>query len=183
MVDSMDCSYCNLKIDSSWSYCPNCGHKVEKNNLFVNLINKHLDLFRQRFTQESYKKEIKHPISGITISITAGPLSPHVSIGSRTQELQHYRSKQKSKPERKLPKKIIEPDVMIQNLPNTILVDVNLPGVRTEDDVEIENFPNSIELKAFTEDKGYFKIINIPQHFSLAEKKLTDEKLRLRFSI
>ena len=80
------------------------------------------------------------------------------------------------------PKEVLEPIVAIKKTSNGIEVSAQLPGVKSEEDVEVNFLPNSIELRAFAGERGYFKILNIPNNFDLIEKNLKDERLRLQFS-
>ena len=83
----------------------------------------------------------------------------------------------------KLPKTVIEPKVNIKRLSDAIVVNVELPGVKSEQDVGLNRFPDSIELRAHAGDKGYFKILKIPYRNKLVERSLDNGKLSLKFSI
>lgn len=185
MDNSMKCHYCANLVESKWSYCPVCGHKVDHQSTFVNLINKHLDQIRKRFSTQLYDKNTKESTMGnITISITTGFGSPKISAGTnKSQDLQHYEARKNKTAERTQPKEIIEPEIIMKKTGDDITVDAHLPGVKSENDVEINAMSNSVELRAYAGDKGYFKILNIPNSFDLVDKKLKDEKLRLQFSV
>ncbi len=179
----MKCLYCTSKLEPKWNFCPECGHTVDRHNTFVNLIHKHLEQIKKRFSAPTYDRDTKEPLGGITISITTGFGHPQVSvIPNRQTELSHYEARQKKTIERAKPKEIVEPETFMKRVGNNIFVNVNLPEVKVEDDVEVNTLLNSVELRAYAGDKGYFKILDIPNSFGLADKKLKDGKLRLLFS-
>lgn len=178
----MKCLYCNAKIEEKWNYCSECGHGIERHNRFVNLIHRHLDQIKRRFSAPTIDREERGTRGGITISITTGFGQPQVSMDSDEPEKKDSYN-QKRLFERRQPKETIEPEVIMNKTVGTIIVSTPLPGVKTEDDVEIISLPNSVELRAYGDEKGYFKILNIPNTFGLVEKKLKDGKLRLQFSM
>jgi len=51
-----------------------------------------------------------------------------------------------------------EPNTKVRRLTNKLIYEINLPGVKNED-VMISKLENSIEVKAFSEDKAFFKLI------------------------
>ncbi len=59
----------------------------------------------------------------------------------------------------KLPRK--EPKTSVRRLTDKIIYEIILPGVKNEKDIIINKLQNSIEIKAFTKDKAYFKLIPI----------------------
>lgn len=59
----------------------------------------------------------------------------------------------------KLPKE--EPETKVRRLTNKVIYEIILPGVKSEKDIIINKLQNSIEIKAFTKDKAYFKLIPI----------------------
>ena len=59
----------------------------------------------------------------------------------------------------KLPKK--EPKTSVRRLTDRVVYEINLPGIKSMDDIAIKKLENSIEIKAFTRDAAYFKLIPI----------------------
>jgi RNA polymerase subunit RPABC4/transcription elongation factor Spt4 len=70
----------------------------------------------------------------------------------------------------KLPKVTEEPESEIQTIGNKQIISIKLPDVKSEDDIEIKRLEQSIEVKAFTDDKAYFKLIPIPKDGSISKK-------------
>jgi len=54
-----------------------------------------------------------------------------------------------------------EPQTEIRRLSDLIIYEIKLPGVKTDEDISIQNLAGSIEIKAISKDKAYFKTITI----------------------
>ncbi len=72
------------------------------------------------------------------------------------------------------PKITEEPKTDIKRLPEKVIIETNLPGVESEDDIIIHVMKDSIELRAFSKNKMYFKIIQIPRGWTMSGKTLKD---------
>lgn len=70
-----------------------------------------------------------------------------------------------------------EPETKVRRLSDKVIYEISLPGVKNQKDVIINKLQNSIEIKAFTKDKAYFKLI--PLGLPIKNYKLVDEKLIL----
>ncbi|MBI5148105.1 zinc ribbon domain-containing protein [Candidatus Pacearchaeota archaeon] len=73
----------------------------------------------------------------------------------------------------KLPRK--EAEAKVRRLSKKIIYEIDLPGVDSLKNVSIDRLENSIEVKAFTKDKAYFKLIPLKLpilRYSLKEGKL-----------
>jgi len=66
---------------------------------------------------------------------------------------------------------------------NEIVVEMKMPDVKSDKDVELNRLSDSIEVRGYGQEKGYFKILNIPRKHTLLEKKLDEGKLVLKFNI
>lgn len=80
------------------------------------------------------------------------------------------------------PKTTEEPATDVRRLDGRVVVDMDVPGVRKEDDIEIAELESSVEVKAFAGDKAYFKILTIPEQFSLKERRFSRGRLHLEFA-
>ncbi len=74
----------------------------------------------------------------------------------------------------KLPKE--DPKTSVRRLTDRIIYEIILPGVK-ENDLIISKMENSIEIKAFTKDKAFFKLI--PVSLPILSSQLEDNKLIL----
>jgi len=84
--------------------------------------------------------------------------------------------------ELKIPNKTEEPRSTIKKTIHKVLIDVELPKVKSLKDVSVKELENSIEIKAVAGDKGYFKILTKPATFNLIRKELKNGVLHLEFS-
>lgn len=75
----------------------------------------------------------------------------------------------------KLPRK--EPETKVRRLTNKIIYEINLPGVKSLKDIMVNKLENSIEIKAISKDRAYFKLI--PISLPIKRYYLEDEKLIL----
>ena len=73
-----------------------------------------------------------------------------------------------------LPKE--EPQTTVRRLTDRIVYEIELPGVE-KDNLVITKLHNSIEIKAFSKDKTYFKLL--PVSFHILGSKLEEGKLVL----
>ena len=80
------------------------------------------------------------------------------------------------------PKITEEPKADVRKTGGKILVDIHLPEVKSENDIQIRPLENSIEVKAFSGDKAYFKIITKPAGSAVARKPFSRGILRLERS-
>ena len=137
--------------------------------------------------------EKQNPIrNGISISISSTGGQPVIKVrnlgqgqGGEMHAVQ--RNIEREKPMRKinlsekeaerisrLPKE--EPGTSVRRLSNKVIYEIDLPGVK-ENDIIINRLQNSIEIKAFTKDKAFFKLI--PVALPLLKYYMDKEKLVL----
>lgn len=141
---------------------------------------------------KSMKVEEKKPVeSGISISISSSNLGKPVirvkNLGKgnaipiqirSVQEQPKIEKKQfidEKEIERmsKLPRK--EAETKVRRMTNRIIYEIELPGVDSLKNVSISKLENSIEIKAFSKDKAYFKLIPVSLpilRYGLKEGKL-----------
>jgi HSP20 family molecular chaperone IbpA len=70
-----------------------------------------------------------------------------------------------------------EPETKIRRMTDKLVYEISMPGVKDEKDIAINKLQNSIEIKAFSKDKAYFKLI--PLAFPIKSWKLEKERLVL----
>lgn len=85
---------------------------------------------------------------------------------------------EKKKREVKLPKVTEEPETEIQTIGKKQIISIKLPDVESEDDIEIKKLEQSIEVKAFADDKVYFKVIPVFKDVTIS-KKFKDGVLKI----
>jgi len=69
----------------------------------------------------------------------------------------------------------------IRRLENTIIYEFDMPGITDSNNVRINKLESSYEIKAFGEDKAYFKLL--PIALDLLSYEVEDEKLVLKFAV
>lgn len=72
-----------------------------------------------------------------------------------------------------------EPKTELKRIGDIIIYEVNLPKVKSIKDISIVKLENSVEVKAISKTKAYFK--SIPINLPLTNHELNEEKLILEF--
>jgi HSP20 family molecular chaperone IbpA len=72
-----------------------------------------------------------------------------------------------------------EPKTQVKRMGDKIVVEVELPEVRNQKDIEVKSLENSIEIKAKSGDKAYFKILTKPPQTSVISKSFRNGILYL----
>lgn len=162
------------------------------NNLFNSLLKEVDKQFRELdrgMVKDDKRKKIK-PTNSISISIsTETGKKPEIKIkgfGPEFKQLEREMQVQEKIPKSEiteerakafvgLPRK--EALTKVRRLSNKIVYEIELPGVENLKDVIINKLENSIEIKAFSKDKAYFKLI--PLNLPILSYKLEEGKLIL----
>lgn len=82
----------------------------------------------------------------------------------------------------RLPEATEEPAANVRRLDGRVVVDLEIPGVKSEKDIEVNELESSVEVKAIAGNRGYFKILTKPEEFSLSRRTFKNGKLQLEFS-
>ncbi|MFH1308349.1 MAG: zinc ribbon domain-containing protein [archaeon] len=163
-------------------------------NSLVKELDKQFKELDKEMTHEIKEKKVKKPQqfpnnSGISIKIsTSTGKQPEINISGFGPEFEKIKDDIEEKPVirahitdeqakkySKLPKK--EAMTKVRRLSNKIVYEITLPGVKSLKEVIINKLENSIEIKAFSKDSAYFKLL--PVNLPLVDYKLQDEKLIL----
>ncbi len=180
------CPFCGAKREkkksSSWLDEPldfsELGMRFPFGSLFKE-IDKHLRDFDQAMLpkRKESKERKERPFvrsSGISISISSSGGEPTIRVkpigfvkpmlkAPKAREMPvkppaKRLSKREAERLAKLPQ--TEPSTKVRRLTDRIIYEIDLPGVQ-EKDVIVNKLQNSIEIKAFTKDKAFFKLIPI----------------------
>ncbi len=174
------------------------------NTIFKKLI-KEMDKQFREFDKELGKEKIekakiKSPFikqGGISINISSGGDMPVIKVKSfgnipefkemasqikpdykekeRKTKISTAISEEKAKELAKLPRQ--EAESKVRRFSGKVIYEIELPGVKNIKDIVVNQLENSIEVKAFTKDKAYFKFL--PVSLPLLRHKLEDGKLIL----
>jgi HSP20 family molecular chaperone IbpA len=80
------------------------------------------------------------------------------------------------------PKKTEEPETDVRRTESKVIVDIEMPDVKSEDHIEVKELEGSVEVKARAGDKAYFKILTKPANSRLTSKRFEKGILYLEFS-
>ncbi len=72
-----------------------------------------------------------------------------------------------------------EPETEVKKTDGKIAYTMRLPDVKKVDDIQIKRLPNSIEIRAVSGNKMYFKLFEAPQNLGIVEKSFKDGALRI----
>lgn len=202
----MRCPRCGSGVNEGWKFCPKCGSRLER-NLFGDVFErmgqemknelKSMDrAFERNFEVLDLSPFFRKPIrsSGFSIKITrSGSEKPKVSVKTfgdvDRKELESETGKLGFEKAPKMEKggkvclertrTIEEPETCIRRIGDKIVVEVKLPGVEDTKDIELKSLENSIEVKAISGKKAYFKILTKPTKANIVSKRFENGVLRI----
>lgn len=202
----MRCPRCGSGVNEGWSFCPKCGSRLER-NLFGDVFErmgqemknelKSMDrAFERNFEVLDLSPFFRKPIrsSGFSIKITrSGSEKPKVSVKTfgdvDRKELESETGKLGFEKAPKMEKggkvclertrTIEEPETCVRRIGDKIVVEVKLPGVEDTKDIELKSLENSIEVKAISGKKAYFKILTKPTKANIVSKRFENGVLRI----
>jgi hypothetical protein len=198
------CPFCGYKtrdIEKEYGFLgkedsvdfPDFGMNLPLGNIFNSLIKEMDKQFKQldREIQGDNKEIIKKP--GISISISTSPgQPPKISVNNLNNKQKEESkliserlpkksldiSEKEAKKMSKLPRQ--EADTKVRRLSNKIVYEISLPGVKDIHKIFVNKLENSIEIKAFSKERVYFKLI--PVNLPILDYRLKEEKLFLELS-
>ncbi|HIH18016.1 MAG TPA: hypothetical protein HA282_00735 [Nanoarchaeota archaeon] len=201
-----NCKSCGKRINKNHRYCYFCGASTRdgdytfRENLDLSEINlpfpfgKIFDKLTKELAREMDKiweeetGEARNKVErrGVSISISNKDGVPRIMINDprktedqfakRTKEnLKRSASKEEIEHYSKFPREEARTDV--KRFSDKVVYELALPGVRDPKKVFINKLQNSIEVKAFGDDKIYFKLI--PMDMQIQGYSLKDERLTL----
>ncbi|RLG15268.1 MAG: hypothetical protein DRN71_01750 [Candidatus Nanohalarchaeota archaeon] len=186
----MKCKFCKKDLgDKQWKYCPHCGEELAKKSIYSygmqDVTSKMLSgiqriLMRKLFT--TLAQAVKQSEGANTGSFRVKVISSKRPIAQATKQATVQTPDMTTASKRPIPKETIEPKADITKLPGKLKINIPLPGIECMDDIDILKFENSCEIRAYTRNKLYFKIIQTPPNLYLNEKNLDNETLLLEFT-
>ena len=189
MFKKKGCEKCGKSIKDSYEFCPNCGNSLGEgtawgmlgkndrlesdplsNSLFGGgILNKMLGN-AMKVLEKELQKELKNSqnfrpktnlqlyINGKKVNIQSKEKPKEVQEQIPALELPAFSTKDLKKFS-SLPKK--EPKTNIRRLSDKVIYEISMPGVKSIEDISITKLENSIEIKAISKSKVYYKIIQI----------------------
>lgn len=158
----MLCDNCESELRKNWKFCPVCGAEIIQGDILISLgnilrsITREMEFFEEK--PSGYKADVMEAFDNTETETRSGKGTAHKS-GSKLA---------------------IEPKTSVKNLGNRIFFAIKLPDVDPHD-VRLTELDESFEVKAYAKGKAYFKIITVPQGFSLEDQYFENGKLVLEF--
>ena len=103
----------------------------------------------------------------------------HIPAGPVPREAKRERPPEKPPA---VPKVTEEPKTSVKNVDSKVVVEMEIPGVKSEQDISINELEESVEVKAMAGNKAFFKILTKPASSRITKKALRNGKLQLEFS-
>ena len=203
MFGSKKCKNCGKKTKDEWKFCPQCGEEISNEfeaRPFESIFNNIDDEF-ERIDKEISSDFFRFPrldtkmpkgISWINIVISSGTgREPKIEVktsgGYKHLEPEIKRKlgiKQaikdvEEKPRQKQAKVTEEPETEIKTVGGKQVIQIKLPETKNIGDIEVRKLEQSIEIKAFTKNKTYFKLIPIPLNSNILSKEFQNNILRI----
>jgi hypothetical protein len=191
------CSYCGFKINGKtekkedWGLL---GKEDSSENLFENsflekgftgnMLNKILGNTMKVLEKEMRKiqENPPRPNTKFELFINGKRIDPkNIQVTSKKIERKNKEIQKIELPSRifknfsKLPQE--NPKTSVRRLADKIIYELEIPGVKSIEDISISKIGNSIEIKAISKEKAYFKSINIS--LPITKYNLEEEKLIL----
>jgi len=193
----MKCTRCKFEFSDDFKFCPECGlaaKRTYEQNLppnFQDMLKQILEQTKNIISRKSPQNiklpNFKFPTgmtpAGMVIKIVPDKSGvPKVEIKDMNKPPQEQSKKEDTKPKIKRPdiSEFSEPRTQIDDIAGGIAVMIDLPEVKKEEDIEIKKIGESIEIRAYSTNKGYFKNIPVSTTSRITSKELQDEKLFLK---
>ena len=106
-----------------------------------------------------------------------GGRNPSVFHGG--QALAHAPRQEKFETKLSSIKETAEPETEIKKTDGKISYTITLPDVKKVDDIQIKRLPNSVEIRAVSGNKMYFKLFEAPQNLGIVEKSFKSGVLKI----
>lgn len=193
------CKQCNEKTEKPWNFCANCGSEIPRGKL-KNMLSLGMEdifgkmvkdvqeqMFRAMNSQtenlnkeEQPKVHINHPqMKGFTIKISQGEDGqPKININEmgRPAKEKRFTSVKSNRP---TPSETVEPETNLQKLPGKQIVELQLPDVKSLEDVDIVEGDESVEIRAYSGKKMYFKILQMEKDQGIQQRQFRNGQLYL----
>lgn len=152
------CPHCGRKLKEDWNYCPKCGTLV-KSPIGIMV--------------EEIKNQFKKGLS----------LSNLFSPSSKAYEVKVKGGDQGGRKEgEKDIKETIELKTDKRWIGNRLKIKATAPDVDEIGSNKIDIFGRSLEIRAYSNHKRFFKVIEIPEGMDVEKKKIEGNKIKISLS-
>ena len=168
------CNSCGKKIERKFHFCPYCGYlfRKQENEEDFGLIGKDDALLESQFNQElrlplNLNKLMNSLIDQIGKEIEVeegrGQHGFKIQISTGKPQIKHIEQEEAELSEeeitrrKRLPKE--EPKSNVRRLGDKIVYEIHTPEVKSKKDVVITKLEDSIEIRAYSKNKCFHKVI------------------------
>lgn len=159
-------------------------------------LDKMNNIFEKNFEVFDMRPFFSQPVKGkgFTIKITTksgnkpevsiktfGDVDPRKVQQSVSKCINCETPKQRTDRNENPPKVTEEPVTNVRRMGESVVMEIKLPGIGGMNEIRVHDLESSVEVRARTGDKAYFKILTKPEAFKLADKKFGNEVLFLEF--
>lgn len=189
MFERKICRNCGQGVKDEWDFCPKCGAQIKEKRrerefgIFGDIdkeferIDKMFDFGPFKIQRLRMKPSPEMKGGGISIVVHSGTgMEPKIQVRTsgdykqvepeikkRLGVTSNGEVEYKQQKQIKAPKVTEEPETEIQNIGPRKIILIKLPDVKSERDIEIKRLEQSVEVKALTSNKAYFKLIPVPE--------------------
>lgn len=175
------CNYCGNYLSNKWKYCPYCGRKVKKFDLFDELLKSGVTGISIRITSRNGEEP---DVRVRRIGRKRGRRVPVESIKEEKEKRKKGKGKKipieslddDNRTIHPIPKKVMEPEGIKQQMEDHIVLLVKLPGVKREN-VNVRKLEESVEIKAYRNGEAYFKQFPVPENARIISKHMEGDQL------
>ena len=145
------------------------------------MLNSAINMLQKEMAQANKEMQKKPQNMNVELFVNGKKISPEkIKIMNKSEQKTTNKIRKKIETKTlknfsKLPQE--EPTTKIKRFSNSIVYEINLPGVTSIEDISITQLENSIEVRAVSKDKSYFKPLEI--NFPIIDYELEKEKLIL----
>jgi hypothetical protein len=192
------CTGCGEKVERKFNYCPYCGNsfkaKEERSDFGMlgqndsqGRISEELKLpLGVEKMMNSLVKQLEKQLGNMNENAQGMPKGIKIQIARGVPQMgQPIQNPQQQKPipqkisneemERRMSLPKTEAESKIRRLANTIIYEIETPGVKNKEDILITELASGIEIKAYSDDKCYVKFI--PLKVEVTEYYVKKEKV------
>ena len=174
------CRGCAEKVDRNFNYCPSCGASLKAGNegdfgmLGSNDSGRVEEELKLPFGVEkimgSLVKQLEKQLGnididektgmpkGLKIQIARGPMGQH-AIRNNVPQKRNVIVISKEESERRARLKRVSAESRVKRLGDIIIYEIEAPGLTRKEDIVITELETGIEIRAYSKDKCYVKII------------------------
>jgi hypothetical protein len=177
------CPACAKKVERKFNYCPHCGVSFKAGDDRANF-----GMLGRNDSGERVREELKLPFGmnkivnslvkqlegqlgnmnlgdgqgapkGIKIRVARGPQMNQVVRKVPEKKVVSVPNVTAEENERRISLPKVESESRVKRLADTIIYEIETPGVKKKDDVVLTELATGLEIKAYSKDKCYVKFI------------------------